>query len=174
MTYLTSDLLARLPREIIRSYAKDSVTRITVGAVLQRQLTAETEILILRRVATDEYGGIEELPSGEVESGETLGEAIAREVFEETGVIVKEIGAFLFDFIYLSHRGVTAQLNFLVDTSANPLVRVDRREHDSFRWLSFSSLTGSALSPQVARGVSLALSARYDLSSGNRLAVPEN
>ena len=92
--------------------------------------------------------------------------AIRRELLEETGVDVAEVGKFLFDFIYPSRQRVTVQLNFLVDAPVKARVRVDTKEHDSFRWVSFSLLEGSDLSPNVKRGISLAIGPEPGLPLG--------
>jgi 8-oxo-dGTP diphosphatase len=155
--YAASELLRRRPEQVLGTYAKHNVSRIVVGAVLRRRSERNAEILILRRVAGDEYGGIEELPSGGPEPGETLGLAVIRETFEETGIAVKGAGAFLFDNIYPSCRGITAQLNFLFDVPVDSRVQVEPAEHDSYRWLTLSRLSGSDLTPEVKRGVSASL-----------------
>jgi 8-oxo-dGTP diphosphatase len=153
MTAPPNDLLAMQGPDLLGNYRADQVTRIAVGGVLYRRIDKNLAILVLKRVATDEYGSLEELPSGGVEPEETLGEALAREVREETGLSVRAIGPFLFDFTYPSRRGVTVQLNFLVKVARNPLVRVNPAEHDSFRWLSLTALANSGLSTDVRRGL---------------------
>jgi len=147
------NLLAMRSEDLLGNYRADRVTRLTVGGVLRRRTGAGLAILVLRRVASDEYGGLEELPSGGAEPGETLGEALAREVREETALSISAAGPFLFDFTYPSRRGVTVQLNFLVEVAGDPPVRVNPAEHDSFRWLPLTALASSGLSPDVQRGL---------------------
>jgi 8-oxo-dGTP diphosphatase len=121
--------------------------RFVVGAVMVR--TKPVRVLVLRRVGGDEYGGIEELPSGAVEGSETLGQALQREVLEETGIRVRTVGRFLFDFVYPSRSGTTAQLNFLVPVPDGATVCVDSREHVSYRWLASGSVAHSDLTGNV-------------------------
>ncbi|MFG1923254.1 NUDIX hydrolase [Cryptosporangium sp. NPDC048952] len=73
------------------------MTKHVVGAVI-----ADTggKILLLRRAAEDYLGGLWELPSGGVDDGETLTEALHREVYEETGLTVTAIEAYLGHFDY--------------------------------------------------------------------------
>jgi 8-oxo-dGTP diphosphatase len=151
MTAPAKDLLAMQDQELLGSYGGDQVTRMAVGGVLRRRIDGDLTILVLKRVASDEYGGLEELPSGGVEPGETLRDALAREVWEETGLSFEAPGPFLFDFTYPSRRGVTTQLNFLVDVPSDMPVRVDPAEHESFRWLPLADLADSGLSPDVRR-----------------------
>jgi 8-oxo-dGTP diphosphatase len=153
-----SELLSARPEQILDRYVKNQVSRITVGAILRRRLTAkDPELLILRRVAHDEYGGMEELPSGGVKPGETLGEALLRETLEETGISLTGTGSYQFYFVYPSRRGVTAQLNFLFDVPENSSVKLAAAEHDSYRWIARAQLDDSDLSPEVKRAVRVVL-----------------
>jgi 8-oxo-dGTP diphosphatase len=150
-------VLAMQSQDLLGSYRADQVTRITVGGVLHRGVNENLTILVLKRVADDEYGGLEELPSGGVEPGETLGDALAREVREETGLSIRAAGPFLFDFTYPSRRGMTVQLNFLAEVAGDQPVCVNPAEHESFRWLPFTALASSGLSLDVRRGLGRAL-----------------
>jgi 8-oxo-dGTP diphosphatase len=152
-----AELLSMRPAQLLGRYSKDGVSRITVGAILRRQQATGPELLILRRAADDEYGGIEELPSGGVEPGETLGDAIFRETLEETGITLTGTPSCHFDFVYPSRRGVTAQLSFLFDVPGDRPVRIGPAEHDSYRWIASGQIDDSDLSPEVKRGVRMAL-----------------
>lgn len=158
---LPSDqLLVMLGEDVLPAYSTRQVTRIAVGGVLRRRIPGGFEVLLLRRAADDEYGGLEELPSGGVEPGETLGEALAREIQEETGLSVPTAGPFLFDMTYPSRRGVTSQLNFLVEVAGDAPVQVNPGEHDSFRWLPVLDLPAAGVSPDVRRGLSRTITAQ--------------
>lgn len=160
MTAPSGDLLAVLGQDLLRGrYGGVQVSRIAVGGVLRRRIDEGFAILLLTRVTDDEYGGLEELPSGAVEPGETLGDALAREVREETGLSIRAAGRFLFDFTYPSRRGGTVQLNFLVEVTAGQPVRIDPAEHETFRWLPLAALADSGLSPDVRRGLARNLGA---------------
>jgi 8-oxo-dGTP diphosphatase len=153
MTAFPDNVLTMRDEELLGSYSGDQVTRMVVGGVVRRRVEGDLAILVLKRVPGDEYGGLDELPSGGVEPGETLREALAREILEETGLTIEAAGPFLFDFTYPSRRGVTVQLNFLVDVAGEPPVRLNPAEHESFRWLPLSALASSGLSPDIKRGL---------------------
>ncbi|MGW5052196.1 NUDIX domain-containing protein [Actinokineospora sp. NPDC004072] len=69
----------------------DGVRQFVVGGVV----VDEGSVLLLKRPADDFMGGIYELPSGKVDLEEALDVALVREVKEETGLDVREIGAYL-------------------------------------------------------------------------------
>lgn len=162
MTAPSENLLDMRGPEFLGSHGGDQATRMTVGGVLCRRIDGDLAVLVLKRVAGDEYGGLEELPSGGVEPSETLREALTREVLEETGLSIRAAGPFLFDFTYPARRGVTVQLNFLVETADDLPVRVNPAEHESFRWLPFTELADSSLSLDVRQGLSRALTRLKD------------
>ena len=61
-----------------------------VGAVVVDSAEMPTRILLVKR-DTDPWKGMWTNPAGKVEGGETLEEAVEREVFEETGIQVRAV-----------------------------------------------------------------------------------
>src|SRR5262249_55437064 len=105
----------------------DGVQQIVVGAIVAE---ADT-VLLLRRPADDFMGGIYELPSGKVEPGEILDQALIREVKEETGLDVESITDYLGSFDYTSGSGKkTRQFNFTATVTATQPVVL--QEHDEY------------------------------------------
>lgn len=86
-------------------------------------------MLLLHRPADDYLGGLWELPSGGVEGGESLIEALRREVTEGTGLTVAKGGHYLGHFGYRSGW----QYNFTT-TVTGYTVRLS--EHDAHLWAS--------------------------------------
>ncbi|MEV6925331.1 NUDIX hydrolase [Dactylosporangium sp. NPDC051485] len=105
------------------------VQQLVVGAVVAN----DGAILLLRRPTDDFTGGIYELPSGKVEPGEILDEALSREVKEESGLDIGEITSYLGSFDYTSGSGKKSrQFNFAVTVAATEPVIL--QEHDEYRW----------------------------------------
>jgi len=77
------------------------VQKLIVGAVISNG----SDVLLLKRPQDDFMGGIYELPSGNVELGETLDTALYREVKEETGLDVSAVTGYLGSFDYTSASG---------------------------------------------------------------------
>jgi len=112
---------------------RDGVQKICVGAVVMSECS--NKVLVIKRQAGDYLGGMEELPSGGVDKGEGLYEALVREVEEETNLDVSEVVHYLGYFDYRSSSGKhSRQFNFSV------LVKDEKEvvltEHDDFKWLT--------------------------------------
>lgn len=114
---------------LIRAADAEGITKHVVGAVIP---DAQGRVLLLHRTADDYFGGLWELPSGGVDKGETLTEALHREVAEETGLTVTTLGSYLGHFDYLSKsRKKTRQFNF---TATHKSDTVKLTEHDAHLW----------------------------------------
>lgn len=122
---------AALLGDLIHAADADRISKHVVGAVIPN---AEGKVLLLHRAADDYLGGLWELPSGGVDAGETLTEALHREVAEETGLTVTAIGTYLGHFDYLSKIGKkTRQFNFTARV-AHASDTVKLTEHDAHLW----------------------------------------
>jgi len=122
---------AALLRDLLHAAGADGVTKHVVGAVISN---AEGKVLLLHRAADDYLGGLWELPSGGVDAGETLAEALHREVAEETGLTVATIENYLGHFDYLSKSGKkTRQFNFTAQVT-HECGTVKLTEHDAHLW----------------------------------------
>ena len=118
---------------LLEKAEQDSIQKLVVGAIIIK----DGCILILRRASTEDFlPGLEEIPSGGVDAGETLLEALHREVWEETGLTITEICSYENAFDYVSGSGrKTREFNFLVKTDGHH-VTLNPKEHDHFAWLS--------------------------------------
>ena len=122
-------------RQLVNAARDAGVDRLVVGAVLVRR----GRVLLLRRRRNDFMAGLYELPSGVVELGETLKEALYREVLEETCLQVAGVKGYLGFFNYVSSGGRnTRQFNFLVEVLEFPFISLS--DHDAFIWACVSDL----------------------------------
>lgn len=114
----------------IERAVRDGIEKIVVGAIISRNGKA----LVLRRKQDDYLGGIDELPSGHVEQGESVLETLRREVREETGLTVTKVHRLESQFDYLTGSGKRArQFNFRVDVS-NSGKKIILSEHCAYCW----------------------------------------
>ncbi|MGK5546707.1 NUDIX hydrolase [Streptomyces sp. URMC 127] len=122
---VTPDLLD----DLARTATREGIEKIVVGAVIAGP---DGRVLLLHRPADDYLGGLWELPSGGVEECETLLEALRREVAEETGLTVAEVGNYLGHFDYRSGSGRRTRQHNFTATTTGKTVRLS--EHDAYLW----------------------------------------
>jgi len=133
-------------RKLITEAAKVGIERLVVGALLVRK----SEVLVLRRRSEEFMGGMFELPSGRVEEGETLKDALKREVREETGLRIKTILDYLGSFDYQSGSGKpTRQFNFSAEPFLGKLT-LSPTEHDMYQWIGLQEIDRVNISDSVA------------------------
>lgn len=122
-----------LIEQLTTGATNDGVQQLVVGAVVQH----DGRVLLLQRPEHDFMGGIWELPSGKVEPGESLDQALIREVKEETGLSVTALRTYLGSFDYQSGSGKKSrQFNFAVDVDSSEPVKL--QEHDAYTWTSLT------------------------------------
>ena len=105
----------------------EKVTKEVMGAVFFEQ----GRILVMRRAPFMSCPGSWEFPGGKLEAGETLAQALARELREELAITVQP-GAALWDTVY-AYPDVTVHLTFLPACLAGQTPRA--LEHHALRWL---------------------------------------
>ncbi len=121
---------------LIENGKKDEIEKNVVGALV---LNSQNEILILTRKTNDFMGGIDELPSGNMEKGENIYEALVREVKEETNLDLKKVVSYINSFDYISSSGKKArQFNFVVTVKSEEHIKLT--EHDHYQWLSIDEV----------------------------------
>ncbi|MFH8573787.1 NUDIX hydrolase [Streptomyces sp. NPDC017993] len=129
---MTLTLGTDLTNELIAAADRDSITKYVVGAAIH---DPEGRVLIMRRAAGDFMGGLWELPSGSVDRGEGLLEALHREVKEETGLQLVTVESYLGHFDYTSGSGKRArQFTFAATANVATTVRLSPDEHDAYLW----------------------------------------
>ena len=109
---------------------KEGIEKNVVGAII---INEDEKILIMTRKSEDFMGGIDELPSGNMEAGEDIITALAREVKEETNCDMKEILCYVDSFDYKSGSGKnTRQYNFVIKVKQTDNIILT--EHDAYLW----------------------------------------
>ncbi|MEU6966891.1 NUDIX domain-containing protein [Kitasatospora aureofaciens] len=133
MTVTSPDFLAGLEADA----AAAGITGFVAAAVINR----DGQILLVRRNPGDYMGGLWEIPSGRVEAGESILDALHRETTEETGLAIDQVTGYLGHFDYPNSRGgTTRQFNFAVTVEkAEPIVLT---EHDAHQWAHPDDLPG--------------------------------
>lgn len=117
---------------LLEKAKKDGIEKNVVGAII---FNKDEKILILSRKLNDFMGGIDELPSGNMEMGENIQTALAREVKEETNCDLKEILYYIDSFDYKSGSGKnTRQYNFVIKVEKTDEIVLT--EHDAYLWLT--------------------------------------
>lgn len=94
------------------------------------------KLLVLQRAASeDTFPNMFEIPGGHAEDiDDTILSTVVRETLEETGLVVKRIVDTFEGFEYQCRKGLTVQLNFLVEVEPGE-VQMNPEEHQVFAWL---------------------------------------
>ena len=121
---------------------------IQIEAILFKRADGEIQYLLLKRIPRS--GEFWQPITGGLEEGETVMEALKREIREETGIeniirIIDDVHYFEFrdlPFIeYLKKQGQTCEYLkeyvFGVEVALNEVVNFDREEHSEYRWCVF-------------------------------------
>ena len=103
----------------------------------------------MSRKLDDFMGGIDELPSGNMEKGEDIYTALAREVKEETNLDLKNVICFINSFDYISGSGKKArQYNFAITVEKEGDIKLT--EHDAYKWETLqSAMENSKITDEV-------------------------
>jgi 8-oxo-dGTP pyrophosphatase MutT (NUDIX family) len=127
-------------------------TRIDVK-VARALVESDGRVLLVRRAAWDSLPGLWELPGGKVDRGEPVLEALARELEEETGLMLA--GArHLSTRHMISPRGRRVREQVYVTTAIGAVTL--SAEHDAFAWVD---------SPEVLELTDSAAAALFSLAS---------
>ena len=121
---------------LIKKGKEEGIVKNVVGAVI---LNEKNEVLIMSRKTDDFMGEIDELPSGNMEQGENIYDAIIREVKEETNLDVVNVKSYIGSFDYISGSGKKSrQYNFVLDVKN--IENIILTEHDKYNWLTIEEI----------------------------------
>ena len=138
---MQSNIDATIIQQLLTEAQKDGVQKLVVGAAIYKN----NKFLLIERVPADFMGGFVEIPSGTVEAGEGLLTALAREVQEETGLIVTSVLEYLGSFDYRSSSGKkTRHFNFLVEVEDGE-IKLNPTEHQAYYLVALSDAAFTTL-----------------------------
>ena len=153
---MQSNIAPTIIQQLLNDAEKDSVQKLVVGAVIEKN----NKFLLLERVPSDFMGGFVEIPSGTVEAGEDLLTALAREVQEETGLIVTSVLKYLGSFDYRSSSGKrTRHFNFFVEVEGGE-IKLSPIEHQAYYLVALSDAAFTTLNISDATKTVLKTAAR--------------
>ncbi len=94
-------------------------------------------LLLLKRIEDKSHPSCWGIPTGKVESNESDMRAMIRELFEETGILVSGSNIKFAKFYHV----ITSEKSFfynvyIVRFSSVPAVRIERREHTDYTWVT--------------------------------------
>ena len=148
--------------DIPRFDAQDArpLTRVAV-AIIERVVDGEYQVLFAQRPVGKAYAGYWEFPGGKIEAGETVIDALVREIDEELGVHIAS--ATLWRSERFSYEHAHVELNFCRthDWSGEP----HGREGQAFAWQSPTAISLIPLLPALHAPESRVLHCLRDISS---------
>lgn len=102
----------------------------------------ENKYLVTRRSKLNTYMPLKwDIPGGIVEAGETIEEAIQREVIQETGLTI-QVGHVI--YVYANRDQLpfrqTFQIVYLCKYKGGE-IHLDPREHDMYQWLDYNDIS---------------------------------
>ena len=138
---MQSNIDSTIIQQLLTDSQKDGVQKLVVGAVMYKN----SKFLLLERVPSDSMGGFVGIPSGTVEAGEDLLTALAREVQEETGLIVTSVLKYLGAFDWTSSSGKkTRHFNFFVEVEDGE-IKLNPTEHQAYFLVALSDAAFTTL-----------------------------
>ena len=95
------------------------------------------EFVLLHRQPYKTHGNKFGLPAGKVDPGETIHQAMSREIREETGLDISEENLQYIDSILVRNEGHDFGYHmFATNLSVKPEIRINPNEHQGYIWAS--------------------------------------
>ena len=130
------------------------MTRVVMGLLFD----SSGKILIAKRNPRKRYGGLWEFPGGKIERGETVEEALIREIMEELDAPVM-VGRVYPGYLF-EYRDLTAEF---IPVSGTILPRdITLQEHDECRFVRLGEIDGYDISPYDHGAIDLLNSDRFE------------
>ena len=123
---------------------KRPLTRVAV-AIIERTINGEYQVLFAQRPVGKAYAGYWEFPGGKIEAGESVIDALIREIDEEMGLRI--LSATLWRIERFSYEHAHVELNFC--RSGDWFGEPRGREGQAFAWQSPDAIVLSPLLPAL-------------------------
>ena len=132
-------------RALLEDAYNEGIQKFSVAAGVSRN----GKLLLVRRVADDFLGGLYELPGGGIDEGETLKDALYREIQEELGLKIRSIFGLFNGFDYEDANGdKTRQFNIAVEVKSGEII-LNKSEHDKSIWVNKEELEKLPLTSEI-------------------------
>jgi 8-oxo-dGTP diphosphatase len=141
-----------------------AVVRVAAAVILR----ADGAVLLAQRPQGKPYAGYWEFPGGKLEAGETPAHALARELYEELGITVRNASAWLVQEFVYPHAHVELHFFRVFDFDGEPA------SHDgqAFAWQDPHSIEVAPLLPANTRVLAaLTLPTIYGITCASELGV---
>lgn len=120
----------------------NSRSAVAVVAALLRHPVQSGKVLIVRRGPLETGAGFWEFPGGKVDPGETHEQALAREIEEELGIVIK-VQELIAENI---HSYPAKRIHLFLYAAEILSGEIELREHDMLEWLLPADLNSELLS----------------------------
>ena len=111
--------------------------------VLTGIINYKDEYLVVQRSKNDDFlPGVWEFPGGNIEDGETIYDALKRELFEETGFVINDNVKLINYYDEIKEKNDKyhyIELDFLINVDNKNIDIKLSNEHDSFCWIKKDS-----------------------------------
>lgn len=115
-----------------------------------------SKFLLLLRSPTKANGNTWGLPAGKMHTGETINQAVLREIEEETGLKFSEPSVKHFDSLYVRDGEFDIEWHiFYTKLDNQPAIILNPKEHSEFRWVSPDSALQMQLIHDLPESISL-------------------
>ncbi len=137
---------------VYKNCPKDFVPQVSISA---GWLCYGNEFLFLQRTAQSSEAFCWGVPAGKIELNETPNEALAREVFEETGIALSSDKIRYMDTLYISKPSWKYIYHmFFYQFESKPAVNISQ-EHHNYIWISLTSVTDYLLMQGITETLSI-------------------
>lgn len=150
---MRAQLPAAVFADMLSGARRDGMQSTVVGMTVRQG----DQVLLLQRKADDDFlPGLWQIPAGHVEAGESVLQAVAMELLEETGWTLREIIALIDTFDYQGEAGQrTRAWNFQV--TARISATIVHQEHQAHAWVGAEDCERFPMTGEMRRTVSRVL-----------------